>query len=236
MKRKLFFTIVALFSMSIFVNAQNQVILKENSVTKFLGIPVDGLKRDMIQKLSNKGYDYNSNYDCLEGEFNGYDVRIHVVTNNNKVYRIMVEDAYPISETDIKIRFNKLCQQFSNSPKYISLKDYEISETEDISYEMSVNNKRFEASYFQMDQVMDSITIRKEMQDLVNDKYGDKNIDDLTDSEKIDISSEYLIYYMKKMEKFFNNSVWFMINENYGKYKILMYYDNLYNQANGDDL
>lgn len=101
---------------------------------------------------------------------------------------------------------------------------------------MSVNNKRFEASYFQMDQVMDSITIRKEMQDLVNDKYGDKNIDDLTDSEKIDISSEYLIYYMKKMEKFFNNSVWFMINENYGKYKILMYYDNLYNQANGDDL
>lgn len=32
-------------------------------------------------------------------------------------------------------------------------------------------------------------------------------------------------------------SVWFMIgNEGYDKYKILMYYDNGYNQASGEDL
>lgn len=32
-------------------------------------------------------------------------------------------------------------------------------------------------------------------------------------------------------------AVWFMIDRNsYGEYRILMYYDNGYNQANGDDL
>ena len=34
------------------------------------------------------------------------------MTNNNKVYRILVKDAVGSSETDIKIRFNTLCQQF----------------------------------------------------------------------------------------------------------------------------
>ena len=35
------------------------------------------------------------------------------------------------------------------------------------------------------------------------------------------------------MEK---RSVWFMIYNNYGKYRITMYYDNGYNRANGEDL
>ena len=33
-----------------------------------------------------------------------------------------------------------------------------------------------------------------------------------------------------------NNQVWFMIDERYGRYRILMYYDNGYNQADGEDL
>ena len=33
-----------------------------------------------------------------------------------------------------------------------------------------------------------------------------------------------------------NRQVWFMIDERYGEYRILMYYDNCYNQANGEDL
>ena len=38
---------------------------------------------------------------------------------------------------------------------------------------------------------------------------------------------------LENMEK---KSVWFMIDERYGKYRLLMFYDNGYNQANGDDL
>lgn len=30
--------------------------------------------------------------------------------------------------------------------------------------------------------------------------------------------------------------VWFMINENYGKYSVMIHYENGYNQANGEDL
>ena len=40
-------------------------------------------------------------------------------------------------------------------------------------------------------------------------------------------------YYIQLLEK---KSVWFMINNSLGSYYILMYYDNGYNQANGEDL
>lgn len=33
-----------------------------------------------------------------------------------------------------------------------------------------------------------------------------------------------------------NKQVWFMISEFQGEYYISMYYDNLYNEANGEDL
>ena len=222
MKIKKLLAITALFSASILVNAQTQIT---STVTKFLGIPIDGTKKEMVQNLINKGYYYNNDYDCLEGEFNGYNVRIHVVTNNNKVYRICVEDAYSVNETDIKNRFNRLLQQFRNNQRYFSIEDHEIHEQEDISYEMSVNNKRFKATFIQIEQAPE-----KEVQDLVHNKYGNnKNFDDLNDSEQLEISLDYLSNHIEK-------SVWFMINENYGKYKILMFYDNLRNQANGDDL
>lgn len=37
----------------------------QREVTKFLGIPVDGYKRDMIHKLKEKGFTYDSTHDCL---------------------------------------------------------------------------------------------------------------------------------------------------------------------------
>lgn len=169
-------------------------VFAQKEVTKFLGIPVDGYKTEMIQKLKAKGYTYNSTTDCLEGEFNGRDVEIAVVTNNNKVYRIFVADKYSVDESQIKIRFNNLCQQFSNNAKYITLKNYSIPESEDISYEMLVNKKPYQAAFYQV----------------LSDEDTDEDI--------------------------LNRQVWFDIFEQYGKYKILMFYDNVYNQAKGDDL
>ena len=104
--KKILFILLMLVSITAFA---------ENDVTKFLGIPVDGFKQDMIQKLKAKGYRYNAASDCLTGEFNGSDVEISVATNNNKVWRIMVVDANYSSETDIKIKFNKLVGQFQNN-------------------------------------------------------------------------------------------------------------------------
>ncbi len=191
------------------------VFAQQKSVTKFLGIPVDGSKAEMIQKLKDKGYTYNSQLDCLEGEFNGRDVQISVVTNNNKVYRILVQDAIPSSEGDIKIRFNTLCQQFEANGKYWSpSSSYTLSEEEDISYEMTVHNKRYQAAYYQFNVV-------EGMQEYMK-ANSEASLEDATTAIA---------------EQAMKHSVWFMINQQrYGRYTIAIFYDNEYNQANGDDL
>ena len=38
------------------------------------------------------------------------------------------------------------------------------------------------------------------------------------------------------LEQMSKKSVWFMIDESYGKYGIIIYYDNKYNKSNGEDL
>lgn len=202
----------------------------QKDVTQFLGIPVDGIKSEMIQKLKDKGYTSSpSKKDILIGEFNGADVNIHIVTNNNKVCRIMVADANTIGETDIRIRYNRLLQQFNNNKKYISLPDstilkYTIPDDEDISYELSVKNKRYEAVFYQKSAEYDSL--ENEMSGLLkNQTFND------TDKERLSLI-------MKKMidSVSFKKIVWFMISEFYGKYSITMYYDNEYNRANGEGL
>ena len=218
--------IFPLLFVAVFASAQIEV-------TKFLGIPVDGNKQQMIQKIKEKGYLYNSNYDRLEGEFNGRDVFIYVVTNNNKVYRILVEDAVYSSEGDIKIRFNTLLRQFENNKqKYFSMstEDGELSESEDISYEMTVNNKRYEAAFIQTNNTLDSVTLSKKMEEFNKENYGDDYLLDMTDEQILDASIKFFL------SLYIDNSVWFMINERYGRYGILLYYDNNRNRANGEEL
>ena len=123
----------------------------QNEVTKFLGIPIDGTKADMIQKIKAKGFSYNAQEDCLEGIFNGENVYISILTNKSKVWRIAVTDKTDFDEGQIKRRFNKLCQQFNDNPKYYSLKGIQkLSDNDDISYEMISHHKQFEAVYYQL--------------------------------------------------------------------------------------
>ena len=216
----------------------------QKDVTQFLGIPVDGYKEEMKQKLIAKGFRYNSREDCLKGEFNGHDVNVHIVTNNNKVWRIMVADANECNETDIKIRFNKLCMQFANNDKYIiasNLKEngYAIPDDEDISYEILVHKKRYEAAYYQapIPELMDTVAIQRKVIDALSREYTQEQIDDPSEKmqKKIQesIQRESLKATFDMLDKKF---VWFMINEHYGKYCIAMFYDNEYNHSNGEDL
>lgn len=218
--------IFPLLFVAVFASAQIEV-------TKFLGIPVDGNKQQMIQKIKEKGYLYNSIYDRLEGEFNGRDVFIYVVTNNNKVYRILVEDAVYSSEGDIKIRYNTLLRQFkNNNQKYLSMstEDGELSESEDISYEMTIHNKRYEAAFIQITNTLDSVTLSKKMQEFNKENYGDDYLLDMTGEQILGASIQFFL------SLYIDNSVWFMINERYGRYGILLYYDNNRNRANGEEL
>ena len=123
----------------------------------------------------------------VDGYFLGVDVSISVQTVNNRVWRLAIIDAQSSNETNIKIRYNTLFNQFSNNGKYISLGEGKISDSEDISYKMAVDDKRYEASF----------------------GFIDSSI---------------------------NGLVWYMIAEQYGSYRIAMFYENLDNAANGDDL
>jgi len=158
------------------------VLCAQNNVTKFLGIPVTGSKAAMIQKLRAKGFTYNNLSDCLEGEFNGRDVWISVVTNNNKVWRIAITDKNTCDEGQIKIRFNTLCMQFENNPKYVAGKSNTLSESEDISYEMTVNKKQYQAAYAQLPLDEDT-TKRLVWFAIYKDLYGKYGITILYDNE-----------------------------------------------------
>ena len=203
-------------------------IYAQQDVTKFLGIPVDGSKSEMIQKLKAKGYTSSPlDKDVLVGEFNGADVNIHVVTNNNKVYRIMICDVNNIDERAIQIRFNRLCEQFVNNSKYSSLplEEYMIPDDEDISYEITVHKKRYEAVFYQETDE----TFMAKQTEAAFPQYTKEQLGNPSEELRAEIVNFVTQYISKK-------AVWFMINERLGKYCITMYYDNEYNNANGEDL
>ena len=227
------YTITFVLAMMIVFAASSQ-----RNVTKFLGIPIDGTKSAMIQKLKAKGFTYDASKDVLSGEFNGCDVNLYVVTNNDKVYRIMVVDAVGSTEGQIKVRFNTLCKQFEKNNKYVPadfVGDYAINEDEDLSYEIGIHEKRYEAAYFQYTEAdQDTTGLAEWALNRILEKYTQEELDNMSEEEgqlvTLQIASEYVL------EKIANKSVWFMITERWGRYYINMYYDNELNQANGEDL
>lgn len=230
MKKILTLAVVLMTTIALFAQ-------EKKDVTKFLGIPVDGYKSEMISKLKAKGFTSTSrDKNILEGEFNGKDVELHVVTNNNKVYRIMVADKNYVSETSIRIRFNNLLNQFENNSKYIGDSNKPISEDEDLDYEIRVKDKRYEAIFYQEVPETDSTAIQKELESVLEKKYGVKKVEDLSEDKKMEASNYIQNYVYDLFSSALNRQVWFMIDERYGEYRILMFYDNCYNQANGEDL
>jgi hypothetical protein len=204
----------------------------QKDVTQFLDIPVDGYKSEMIQKLKSRGFTINRHSeDILDGEFNGTNVNIFIVTNNNKVWRIAVRDANPTDETNIKFRFNNLIQQFANNKRYATQADstiakYSIPKDEDISYEISVKNKRYEALFYQKSVKHDSLTKEKDLliaKGTLNDKEQERY-------------GKLLLEIFNESLNSLNKPVWFMIEEDNGEYRILINYDNESNKANGEGL
>lgn len=193
-----FLTLLAMIAISASVFAQKEV-------TKFLGIPVDGSPTEMIKKLKAKGFKTDEGFmrnvkrglldwdgpEALTGYFNGEKVRVLLGVEQNKVWRICLSDKDSRDETQIKIRFNTLVRQFENNDKYVYLYEQTIADDEDISYQMTVNKKRYNAYFLQ------------------------KNEDGTVDINKM---------------------VSFRISQYPDGYCIAMYYDNIYNEADGSDL
>lgn len=75
--------------------------------------------------------------------------------------------------------------------------------------------------------------MQKDMQIAISSKYTEDEMSNPTEELQKEMITTALSYILEKYSK---KQVWFMINENYGKYYITMFYDNEYNKANGDDL
>lgn len=225
----------------------------QSDVTTFLGIPVDGSKREVTQKLIGKGYILKKHrgHEYLEGEFNGADVNIHVVTNNNKVWRIAIFDQNTRDEPSIRLRFNSLVRQFENNKRYVAVFDQTIPSEDDISYEMLAHEKQYKAVFFQkpldtpnyrgefisetfieiMSQLpsitQDTSKSEEELAQEVRAFIGNAHPEDLKNGEQS---------FTEGLATLTSKVVTLSIEESYGEYFIAIYYDNLHNQANGEDL
>ena len=229
MKRLLFIVLAMIATITSFA--------QQKDVTSFLGIPVDGTVLSMKQKLVSKGFvpkKVGTN-EFLEGEFNGTDVHVYIATNNNKVYRIMLCDANTQSESNIKIRFNKLVSQFENNKRYTSLDKYTLSDEENISYEMTVNKKNYDALFYQVPNMekVDTLALQKKVRNELLSKYTEAELKNPSEEITKEIQNTAIKIGMEMM---FMKPVWFRICESYGEYYITMFYDNEYNHANGEDL
>ena len=221
---------------------------QSESTLKFLGIPVDGSKSEMVEVLKSKGFEYDLESDFLIGDFNGKKSEIGIVENHGKVYRVVVFDANTYDAGEIRIRFNNLIYQFENNDKYFYIVPNDIiPEDEDIHYEILVNKKQYIAEFrynplYGNDELRDRLINEavEESKLFLEEKKDEKTIDGITygefysDKDNYDklISAQVSL----KVIQMSNSSVWFKIFEHYGKYYIGLYYDNLLNAPNGEDL
>lgn len=168
-------------------------VMGQKDVTTFLGIPVDGTKAEMVQKLKAKGFSYDIKTKMLTGSFNGNESMIAIGENNGKVWRICVIEKVPRTESQIRIAFNNLTSQFEQNNRYIPYSDnIHLEDSEQIGYGIRLYHKEYANCFFQ------------------------KNNEGVPDNKK---------------------KVWFCIKElEYLEYVLVIYYDNEYNMANGEDL
>ena len=131
--RKLLFTLLMLLTLSL--NAQ------DINVIKFMGIPIDGPKSEMISKLEEKGFvtvegirrienaeqelerlggevtggkmRENDQEYFMDGYFDGKGCKIIIMPYNKKVYQVMVVFNEAYSEINAKIQFNLYVEQLS---------------------------------------------------------------------------------------------------------------------------
>ncbi len=257
MKRLFLITLISL--VSIFAFGQNDGALK------FLGIPIDGTESQFTAKLRSKGFAYNSYSESYKGQFNGKNVDVYIHTNHNLVDRVYVTFP-PTTEENIRIDFNILLSQFKQNSKYMDLSmNEEIPETDDISYEIKVNKKRYQSSFSYFDPDRDPLSFVNALIDKFDGLLPTESINKWNESmsASLNLSEDdqklqseqmmaelqsaignidekkailFLATFFDGMKSLADGDVWFMIHENYGRYNIGLYYDNLHNQANGEDL
>ena len=212
---------------------------------KFLGIPVDGSKEEMITKLKEKGFYYNSFFDEIRGEFNGRDVNLYIRTNHGLVNRVCV--VFPsVNKRQIIQEFNDLLSQFQANEKYMELlPNSKIPSTEDIEYEMSIHNKTYSStfSYISPDLFTkeEATKIRQSVDEVSRMSQNElrqvtQAVSDSLQNNGSQLDMEQALSMLVKMRSILAGNVWFTIHEDGSRFQLVLYYDNLNNQPHGEDL
>ncbi len=160
MKRIILMMIAMMISFSSFARKQRRYKISWNTCGWY---KTEKMKRKLIAKgfVPKKMGDL----EWLEGEFNGTDVQAFIVTNNNKVWRIMLADKQSCGmKPNIKIRFNILVSQFENNKRYTPLDKYTLSDEEDISYEMTGFTIKFMQHIIHKIQILKILTPKFKLQ------------------------------------------------------------------------
>lgn len=208
-------------------------------ITRFLGIPVDGSKADMIENLKQKGYTYHDAEDYFTGYYFGSPVYIFLQTVKGKVSRVVVYDIPQRNEQEIKARFNMVYDKFSNSSRYIphQKKNARISDKEVISDQMR-HHKLYKAVFKQIkEKALNPENIVKASMvpqgattidaEILNDDYYER-------SRRIHARAlAHINKHVAHDTEGHENQVWFSISERFGKYALILFYDNIPNLLDG---
>lgn len=242
MRRLLSFVLYITISLQI-VNAQDF----SNGIIRFMNIPVDGPKEIMKKQLEERDFKYNMFEGCYQGKFNGKNVSVLISTNHNNVDRICV--VYPeMSEIVIKSEYNYLLQQFQTNNKYLSLPvNKAISEGDNIKYEISLRNKAYSCSFLYLSPDVytedERVCIKSNLERMMgkSDPFLEEISTEMTESLISCFNQrENDILPVDKVSNLFahirDGIVSFVLNENNGIYRIVIYYDNMVNRPHGEDL
>ena len=201
-------------------------------ITRFLGIPVDGPKDEMVMNLKAKGYTYNSDEDYFTGYYFGHPVYLFIQTNNEKVSRIILYDVIQRNEEEIKYRFNDIYTQFITSDRYerMNKRDKSLTADYDLAYEMKFHKYLHKAVFKQVKAVETDEYIKRACAPAVTEHEIDFEAlaDDFREHRRR-MYARALGHANRHDENSFPSQVWFVISERFGKFGMVLMYDNVRN-------
>lgn len=203
--------------------------LSDDSVIKFMGIPIDGDPAQFAKALQTKGFVSDSWSGELRGLFNGENVSIDISTNHNIVDRVIVEYPRCSEDNDTRIKYNTLLSRFGRNAKYVSLAPRnELPAGEHIYSNISSNSKYYDVVYFYLHPDVNPNTWKEDFKTAYAERYS-KPIEKLSYEEM----EEVLFCLPLSVSAAVNGIVWFtMVDE----HEININYVNLKNRPRGEDL
>ena len=147
MKRIILLVTMVAFSLAVY---------SQRDATKFLGIPMDITKGEMIQKLEAFGFSYRANSDYLRGWFNDEQVDVYIRSQNNRITKIRVVELKLRTQSDVLSRFDQLVSQFEKNDNY-AFQWRKQSNVIIHSSGYSFNYKDKKATFYQKDKTIKSL-------------------------------------------------------------------------------